>query len=147
MRLALAAAVLAGCSHAGPPAPSSAPVWSEISDVGTVHVLTHRADGALRRTRVWLVVMDGAGYLRTFETRWFGDLERNPELVLRVRDRAHRLRAEPVEGPERERVLRSFREKYGLQDRIVRWLRRSDEHVLRLVPARPAAGSRDATAW
>ncbi len=40
--------------------------------------------------------MDGQGYIRTGNTRWEANIERNPDVTLRIEGKAHPLRVEFV---------------------------------------------------
>ena len=67
------ASLLALSAFAGEP-----PDWSAVADVDTVSVTTTNPDGSLRYTTVWLVVVDGRGYLRTGNTTWGENVDRDP---------------------------------------------------------------------
>jgi hypothetical protein len=130
-RIALAALALglAGLASA------AAPDWGALRDVQTVEVVTTDPDGESRDTTVWLVVVDGAGYLRTGGTRWCANVERTPDLVLRVGEQSYPLRAEFVEDDAlRQRILDAFREKYGFGDRAASLIRFGRTRLMRLVP-------------
>lgn len=141
-RLALAVALCAawllpppaGAASEEAPGPAEAPDWDAVADVGVVNVVTRDEDGDPRDTRVWLVVVDGAGYIRTGSTTWGGNVARDPELVLRVEEREYPLRAEFVRDEAlRERIGSAFREKYGFQDTLVGIFRQGDPKIMHLV--------------
>ncbi len=134
-------AALACALALGTPA-SAAVDWRAHADVDTVTVVTRREDGTLRDTTVWLVVVEGQGYLRTGSTRWGADVERNAEVALRVGGAEHPLRAVFVTDPdERERVTAAFREKYGFVDRMLSLFRGSEPVILRLEPRGEGGGA------
>ncbi len=109
--------------------------WARYADVGTLEVLTTDEDGAPRATTVWLLVQDGAAYLRTGGTTWGGNLERDPDIALRSADGEIPVRAELVSDPAiRERVVGGFREKYGFSDRLAGLFRFGDTRIIRLLP-------------
>jgi hypothetical protein len=109
--------------------------WEPFSDEQRVQVVTTNQDGSTRETTVWLVVVDGLGHIRTGNTRWGGNVERNPDIVLRVQEAELTVRAEFVTDPsEREKVAAAFREKYGIWDRIMDPLRGRVPKIMRLVP-------------
>ncbi len=108
--------------------------WETVGDRWTIHVVTLDEDGDERRTRLWIAVLDGAGVLRTSESRWSANLRRDPRLGLLVRGVEHRVLAEFVEDERlREQIEEAFRAKYGWQDRLAGVLTR-DRYFLRLLP-------------
>ena len=110
--------------------------WNSVADVGQVRVLTTNQDGTPRETTIWLAVLDGQGYIRTSGwTRWGDNVERNPDIALRIGDTEHRLRASFVEDEAlRERIVAAFREKYGGFDGFLNVLRGSKPPIMRLDP-------------
>ncbi len=101
---------------------AQAPDWNEVAVKDTIEILTHDADGDLRETTVWIGVVDGIGYVRTSDSRWRENIERDSELVLRVGDREYPLRGEFVTDVAlRARVNSIFRAKYGFTDRMLGW--------------------------
>jgi len=109
--------------------------WDRYSEEGTVTVLTTDEDGSTRETKVWLAVVDGQGYIRTGKTRWGGNLERNPELVLRIGETELPLRVEFVtDQSERDAVKAALRAKHGFSDWILSPVRGSHPKIMRLVP-------------
>jgi len=128
--LPFAAALLWATSSA-----AATPDWEALREVGTVKVVTADPDGESRETKVWLVVFDGAGIVRTGNTTWGDNVVRNRELVLRVGDASYPLRVEFVEDDaERKRIADAFREKYGFSDAMVSWMRGAHPKLMRLVP-------------
>jgi len=139
MRIALSRAsvvllaCLAGSAFAQPA--TEPPDWSEVASVETVEVVTSDEDGSPRETTVWLAALDGEGYVRTGSTRWGGNLERDPQLLLRIGDREYALRALMIEDDAlRERVAAVFREKYGFTDTALALFRGSRPKIMRLLP-------------
>lgn len=117
------------------PAAAEEPDWQSLADVQVIQLLTHDADGDLRETRVWFVLIDGEPYLRTSRSRWLANLRRNPELVLRIEGREYQARAEEVKGEQIvQRVDAASREKYGWQDAIIRPFRMRTPDILRILP-------------
>ena len=116
-------------------AAADAPDWTSLRELETVEVLTSDPDGDTRETTVWLVVVDGAGYVRTGGTTWGENVVRSPELVLRAGEATHPMRVEFVEDEDaRRRISDAFREKYGLQDRLLAWIRGSRPKIMLLHP-------------
>ena len=111
------------------------PDWAAVADVGVIEVLTRDADGDLRETKVWFVLVDGEPYLRTNGSRWLENLRRDPQLELRIRDRVYEARAEEIPGDEiLTRVDQASREKYGWQERFIHVFRMAKPEILRLAP-------------
>jgi hypothetical protein len=109
--------------------------WSRYAEEGTVKVTTTDEDGSPRETKIWLVVVGGQGYIRTAKTRWGANLERDPEIVLRVGSDALPLRVEFVtDEATRDEVIDAFRDKYGFTDRIVNPFRGRNPKIMRLLP-------------
>ena len=109
--------------------------WETVGDRWTVHLVTQDEDGDERRTRLWIAVVDGAGVLRTGETRWGENLRRDRYGGLLVRGVEHRVHVEFVEDEGmQKKINEAFREKYGWQDRLA-GVTTSDRYFLRLLPA------------
>ena len=127
-------AVLA-CASSPPSAADAPPDWVALADVGTPRIVTIDPDGDERVTRIWLAVVDGQGFIRTGQTRWFRNIERDPDVMLRAGGSAHPLRAVLERDTDvRERVTQAFRTKYGFSDRLIGWFAsREDANILRLV--------------
>jgi hypothetical protein len=110
-------------------------VWARYAEEGTVKVTTTDEDGSPRETKVWLVVVGGQGYIRTRKTRWGANLERNPEIVLRVGSDLLPLRVEFVtDEATRDEVIDAFRDRYGFTDWIVNPFRGRNPKIMRLLP-------------
>jgi hypothetical protein len=109
------------------------PDWSSIADLDTVLVATNNADGTLRYTTVWIVVVDGRGYLRTGNTTWGDNVARDPAVRLVIGETEHELRADFVEADdERALVMAAFNEKYGWSDTMIGWFRGPRPTIMRL---------------
>jgi hypothetical protein len=109
--------------------------WEPFSDEQRVQVITSNEDGSARETTAWLVVVGGQGHIRTGNTRWGDNVERNPEILIRIQEDELAVRAEfRTDPPEREKVVAAFREKYGIWDRIMNPLRGRVPKIMRLVP-------------
>jgi hypothetical protein len=127
--LALAALL---ASAAGAEA-SAGPDLDAFREERVVEILTRDPDGALRETNVWCVVLDGAVYVRTNDSRWLANIRRGSEVSLRARGEETAVRAEEEPDAERRaRVEGVFKEKYGLLQRIMSALRVREPTVLRL---------------
>jgi subtilisin family serine protease len=139
LRTALAAALRSGAVVAvallGATGAAAAPDWGELGEVRVPQIFTLTEEGSLRVTKLWLVVVDGQGFVRTGDTRWFRDIERNPDVSIGAQGESHPLRATPVTEPElRARVNAAFRAKYGWKDRLVHPLGAGGSNILRLDP-------------
>jgi hypothetical protein len=109
------------------------PDWSAIKDVETVSVGTTNEDGSVRYTTVWLVVVGGRGYLRTGDTSWGANVDRNPNVTLVIGEQEFALRADMVEADdERALVTAAFNEKYGWSDSMISWFRGARPKIMRL---------------
>jgi hypothetical protein len=109
--------------------------WAAVADVETVHVLTTDEDGDARATKIWLVVLDGVGYIRTSRrTTWGGNVKRDPDIALRIGDTDYPVRATfIVDEAERARIVAGFEEKYG-SNPIFNFIRGDDPPIMRLEP-------------
>ena len=119
---------------------AQSPDWSAVASEDVIEVLTHDPDGELRETKVWLGVEGGTGYVRTSDSRWQANIERDASLVVRIADREYPLRAERIEDAAlRARVNAVFRAKYGFTDRMLGWFgNEGGKYCLALLP-RPAS--------
>jgi hypothetical protein len=115
------------------PAWAEAPDWESLADVKVIEVVTRDADGDLRETKVWFVLLDGVPYLRTSRSRWLENLRRDPDCALRIGGREYAVRAEEIPGDEIvERVDRASAEKYGWQERTIHVFRLRKPDILRV---------------
>jgi len=110
------------------------------SESGEVVVLQIPDDGGASRTRLWVVEMDGALWLRTQAgSRWLSRLRHQPDVRLERDGETSDMRGTVVETPAQAgAVNRRMREKYGLADRYVGWFLgdpgRKDAVTVRLEP-------------
>ncbi|HKE11583.1 MAG TPA: DUF2255 family protein [Myxococcota bacterium] len=114
---------------------AASPDWNAAATTDTVQVITKNQDGTLKTTTVWLAVVDGQGYIRTGNTRWWANIERDRDVTLRVQGSDYPLRVEVVEEPDlRQRVEDAFRAKYGWVDRALEVVRSGSPHIMKLLP-------------
>jgi hypothetical protein len=101
----------------------------------TLYVLTTDADGDARDTKIWLLVLDGTGYIRTSRrSTWGTNVERNPNIGVRIDDSDYPVRATFItENAERARIVTGFGEKYG-NNPFIDWIRGDDPRIMRLEP-------------
>lgn len=128
--------LLAGLALTAGPAAAAAPDWKAVAGVKEVKVLTTNEDGSARETTVWLLVLDGQGYLRTSpSTTWGDNVERQPDIALRIEGSEYPLHAVFVDDEAlRERVVAGFRAKYGWVDGALNIFRGSKPRIMRLDP-------------
>jgi len=107
--------------------------WSRYAEHGVVTVTTTNRDGSARRTKVWLAVVDGRGYLRTGGTRWGDNIERHPEVAVLIGSESLDLHVRFVTDEDtREAVKRAFREKYGFTDWAINLFRGNNPRIMLL---------------
>ena len=110
------------------------PPWDKFADVDVIDVVTSDADGSLRETPLWFVMVDGAPYLRTSASRWLANIERGSQVMVRIEGLEYNVAAVVVTGTEiLEKVDAASLEKYGWQERAL-FLRFSTPDILKLVP-------------
>ncbi len=109
--------------------------WGAVADVDSVRVLTTDEDGDARATKIWLLVLDGQGYIRTSRRSTWGDnVERNPDIGLRIEGADYPVRATfIVDEVERARIVAGFEVKYG-SNPILNFIRGEDPRIMRLEP-------------
>jgi hypothetical protein len=133
--LALCIGILGAAVPSALPDAARALDWNALAEVGVPEIVTRNEDGSERVTKLWLVVVDGQGFVRTGETRWAKNIERSPDVELRALGEAHALRAVAVvDVPLRERVNAAFRTKYGWWDRVTHPFGARDSKIFRLEP-------------
>jgi hypothetical protein len=117
-------------------AQAAGPDWNAVAAVEEVDVLTTNEDGSARDTVIWLAVLDGQGYIRTSRsTTWGGNVERQPDIALRIEEQEYPLRAGFVTDEAlREQIVATFREKYGWTDGAMNFMRGSNPRIMRLDP-------------
>ncbi len=104
--------------------PVEAMEWERVADEQRITVVTTDEDGSRRETTIWLAVLGDEGYIRTSRTRWGANMERDPDVVLRIAGTEYPLRAKRITDDELfEQVQKRFREKYGFSDRFSGLLR------------------------
>jgi hypothetical protein len=109
-RAAIACALLL---VAAAPASAGAVDWSAANQHDVIELLTSDADGKPRATKVWIAELDGRGYVRTNDSRWYQNFVRDPEGAIRYGDAEFPIRAEVVTDEAlRERVDAVFANKY-----------------------------------
>ena len=132
---AMAAALLVAVAT---PASAAPPVdWNAVADIEAIEIVTLDADGNPRETSVPMAVWKGHGYVRTGRSGWLADVERDPDVRVRIAGAEHLLRAVRVRDSETyEGVTQAFREQEGLWDAFLGLFRglRPVPTILRLDP-------------
>lgn len=110
------------------------PNWGDVSAVETVTVTTETEEGEPHETTIWLVMVDGNGYIRTSKrSGWGKNVRRNPLITLRVEGTDFPVSVTFVEDEdEYDRVKARFREKYGFEDAFIGILRGANPPIMRL---------------
>ncbi len=113
MRPALTASMLAVALVLAS-APGARAAWSEVADEREIIAIVHGEDAKPREVKIWLVVVDDQGFIRTRNTSWREDLERDPLAGLRIKEKEYPIRAVPVKDLElHKRVNEAYTAKYG----------------------------------
>lgn len=124
-----------GLLLAAGPAPLAAGVdWPTFAERDVILVLTEDADGDGRETKVWIVALDGRGYVRTNDSRWLANIRRGSPVALRGGEGPEvAVVAREIDAPDvAERVEEAFLAKYGFVQRVMSALRVSEPTVLEL---------------
>jgi hypothetical protein len=109
--------------------------WNQAREDSVVEILTSDADGSLRETPVWIVVIGEAAYVRTNGSKWLANIRRGSAVRLRIREIESAVRASEMTDPGvSAKVEEAFLAKYGLTQRVMSLLRFRDPTVLRLTP-------------
>ncbi len=109
--------------------------WSGLVEADVVRIVTVDEDGSERTTKIWVVIVERAAYVRPGATRWFANLERDPSVVITEGESEYVARAERVTAAERiSEVQAAFREKYGFMDRLTGLIRIGGPRIFQLVP-------------
>ena len=112
--------------------------WSAAQNESVIEVLTSDEDGSLRETPVWIVVLDGAGFVRTNDSKWLANIRRGSAVRLRIAGAESSVAAsERSEAELAARVERAFKDKYGLTQKLMSLFRMREPTVLELTPLSP----------
>jgi hypothetical protein len=113
--------------------PNEVTGWSPFAEADVVRIVTQDEDGAERDTPVWFVLVDGAGFVRTNDSRWLANIRRGSPITLRVGETSRPVTAEEVgDTAVTEAVEEAFKAKYGLVQRVMSAFRMREPTVLRL---------------
>ncbi len=107
--------------------------WKAVAAPDVVEISTRDEDGSERRTKIWIVLVNGQAYIRTGNTQWFENLERDPDAVLHSGDGRFPVRVEFVtDAALAAQADAAFREKHGFADRMSNLFRFGDANIMRL---------------
>lgn len=117
--------------------------WNAVAGENTVVILTREADGSPRETTVWMVVIDGQGYIRTGNTHWHENIVRDPKIGVRIAGTEYAVSAKHVEDPAlKTKVNAAMNAKYGFSDTFIGWFANQDNaQIMALVPRDPAVSA------
>lgn len=117
------------------------PDWAAAADTEVIIALTEDEDGGARETKIWLAVLDGAGYIRTSQSStWGGNVERNSDIMLRIETTEYPVHITFIEDDAlRARVVAAFSEKYGWSDRWLDFIRGSRPRIMQVGPREASA--------
>jgi hypothetical protein len=120
MRTKTAALLFVLCLIHSAPILGAEPKWSEINGEEEIAITVNQEDGATRELTIWFAVVDGQGYIRTRDTSWRVEMERDPNVSLRIAGRDYPVRVSAVaEGALYDRVNAAYTEKYGMMSNVV----------------------------
>jgi len=118
------------------PAAAAAADWAPFAETKTIEIETQDEDGEARETKVWIVLVDGTGYVRTNDSRWLANIRRGSAIEIRAGETTLAVGASEVEDEAtRERVEEAFKAKYGAMQKLMSFFRISEPTVLRLEAA------------
>ena len=115
-------------------APSHAEsTWSPFAEADVVRIVTVDEDGAQRDTPVWFVVVNGAAFVRTNDSRWLANIRRGSSVSLRLDETERAVTSEEVsDAAVTGAVEEAFKVKYGFMQRVMSVFRMREPTVLRL---------------
>ena len=103
------------CLFYSTPILGAEPRWSEIDGEEEITITVNQEGGTTRELTIWFAVVDGQGYIRTRDTSWREEIEREPNVSLRIAGDDYPVRVSVVsKGGLYDRVNAAFTEKYGL---------------------------------
>jgi len=117
------------CASASIPLTEGPADWAAIEDAWSLHVVTLDPDGDERVTRIWIAVTDGKAAIRSGESRWWANLQRDPRIRIRFSGTDYPFRAEFATAPDDKiRIDEIFLEKYGRWERMLFSEERGETH-------------------
>ena len=90
------------------------PSWSDLLEEQEISITVNQEDGTTRELTIWFVVVEGEGYVRTWGSSWHAEIERDPDIVLRIAGQEHLAQVSVVpEGALHTEINEAYRRKYG----------------------------------
>ena len=118
------------------PAAAAAADWAPFAETKTIEIETQDEDGEARETKVWIVLVDGTGYVRTNDSRWLANIRRGSPIEIRAGETTLVVGATEVEDEATcDEVEEAFKAKYGAVQKLMSFFRISEPTVLRLEAA------------
>ena len=115
------------------PSATGVPDWPTLAIEEIPHVVTLDLDGSRRITQLWIAQVDGVAYLRTGDTQWFANLQRDPRLRLRIGGAEYVCEATTLQDARlADRVHAAFRAKYPRRSALFRSVGIQTQTVLKL---------------
>ena len=137
IRWPIAIALMCGFSSVSV-ATSDPTEWQPFAEQDVIQIITEDPDGDLRETKIWIVVLDGTGYIRTNNSRWLANIRRGSPISLRSEEWESRVTATEIDDDQvDEEVESAFKSKYGLMQSVMSFFRISDPTLLELTLAGP----------
>ena len=110
--LAMVAIGLTACAT---PRIADTPIdWGEADARWSIQIVTVDPDGGDRVTRIWMAMLEGQAVLRTNDSRWWANLQRDSRIRMRHEGREFAFDVENVAGAaDRVAIDEVFLEKYN----------------------------------
>ncbi len=91
-------------------------ILDQLEKIEEIRIVTRTADEQTHRATIWVVVVDGAVFVRSFtgpKGRWYQNILANPRADIEAAGMTIRVKAVPVTEPTLiEKVSSAYREKY-----------------------------------
>ena len=127
--LVIASCWMLACAGTPIPLATDAAPQAAVEENWSLHVVTVDADGSDRVTRIWIAFVESDPVIRTNQSRWWSNLERDPTIRIRLSGRDYSFRSEPVNESElKSRIDEAFLEKYGGWERLLFPQARGETH-------------------
>jgi hypothetical protein len=136
VRSALRALALAWIALAA--SPMLAFDWTAAREDSVIEILTSDADGSLRETPVWIVVLGDAAYVRTNDSKWLANIRRGSAVRVRIREvESPVVATETQDAALAAQVEEAYKAKYGFTQRVMSLFRFNEPTLLKLTPQEP----------
>ncbi len=112
--------------------------WTAAREDSVIEILTSDADGSLRETPVWIVVLGDAAYVRTNDSKWLANIRRGSAVRVRIREvESPVVATETQDAALAAQVEEAYKAKYGFTQRVMSLFRFSEPTLLKLTPQEP----------